>query len=149
MSAAAMQSRFRLNPQPPYSQKMSETRSEIRRIIREALQNITGDRMASMRWPSYWKDIVQRYHVMIVGWPEEVPFKNLSQVSNLAKLEILLRKWQNNETRFRRITDAELTVLSTEREARIEAGTEIDEGGDEEAEEEEVPQEGSSSNVGS
>ena len=61
-----------------------------------------------MRWPSYWKDIVVKYHVVIEGWPHtEVPFRNLSDVSNLPKLELLLRGWRDGSIRFRRITEAQ------------------------------------------
>lgn len=95
---------------------MSETRAEIRRIVKEALRAITQDPNASMRWPSYWKDIVVKYHVIIEGWPhDEVPFRNLSDVSNLQKLDILLRGWQTGQIFFRRLSDEEFEVLSAAR----------------------------------
>ena len=69
-----------------------------------------------MRWPSYWKDIVVKYRVIIVGWPhDEVPFRNLSDVSNLQKLELLLKGWQENTIYFRRLSDAEFASMSEER----------------------------------
>ena len=70
-----------------------------------------------MHWPTYWKDVVARYHVIIEGWPEDVPFRNLSDVSNLGKLEQLLRGWQSGTIRFRRISDAEFALLNAQREA--------------------------------
>ena len=73
-----------------------------------------------MRWPSYWKDIVVKYHVIIEGWPHtEVPFRNLSDVSNLQKLEILLRGWQSGEIFFRRLSDAEFEMLDAARAAAV------------------------------
>ncbi|KZT69293.1 hypothetical protein DAEQUDRAFT_738185 [Daedalea quercina L-15889] len=114
---ASQQSKFRLNPKPTYSERMSETRGEIRRIMKEALRRITGDEVATMHWPTYWKDVVARYHVIIEGWPEDVPFRNLSDVSNLGKLEQLLHGWQNGDIFFRRISDAEFAALSAQREA--------------------------------
>ena len=131
---ASQQSKFRLNPKPTYSERMSETRGEIRRIMKEALRtcrlmtssgsalmfeagHITGDEVATMHWPTYWKDVVARYHVIIEGWPEDVPFRNLSDVSNLGKLEQLLRGWQSGTIRFRRISDAEFALLNAQREA--------------------------------
>lgn len=69
-----------------------------------------------MRWPSYWKDIVVKYRVVIVGWPhDEVPFRNLSDVSNLQKLELLLKGWQEHTIYFRRLTDQEFATMSEER----------------------------------
>ncbi|EKM50583.1 uncharacterized protein PHACADRAFT_263940 [Phanerochaete carnosa HHB-10118-sp] len=115
---AAQQTKFRAIPRRSYSERMSETRAEIRRIVKEALRAITQDPNASMRWPSYWKDIVIKYHVIIEGWPhEEVPFRNLSDVSNLQKLEILLRGWQSGEIFFRQLSEEEFEVLSAAREA--------------------------------
>ena len=74
-----------------------------------------------MRWPSYWKDIVVKYHVVIEGWPHaEVPFRNLSDVSNLQKLELLLRGWQSGQIYFRRVTDQEFEQMSLAR-ASMEA----------------------------
>ena len=70
-----------------------------------------------MRWPSYWKDIVVKYRVVIVGWPhDEVPFRNLSDVSNLQKLDLLLRGWQERNIYFRRISEAEFAMMDNERQ---------------------------------
>ncbi|KAH8104079.1 hypothetical protein BXZ70DRAFT_905192 [Cristinia sonorae] len=114
--AAAHQSKFRVVPKKSYSERMSETRAEIRRIMRDALREITQDENASMRWPSFWKDIVVKYRVMIIGWPyDEVPFRNLSDVSNLQKLDLLLKGWQEHTIYFRRLTDAEFASMSEER----------------------------------
>ncbi|KAI0788885.1 hypothetical protein C8Q75DRAFT_807618 [Abortiporus biennis] len=121
--AAAHQTKFRVVPKKSYSERMSETRAEIRRIMKEALRDITQDENASMRWPSYWKDIVVKYRVAIVGWPyNEVPFRNLSDVSNLQKLELLLRGWQEKTIYFRHITDAEFAMMDAERASQIDTG---------------------------
>lgn len=63
-----------------------------------------------MNWSrkSYLKNVVQRYLVRIEGWPlNEVPFRNLSDVSNLPKLELLLRGWHGGSIAFCRISEAE------------------------------------------
>ncbi|KAI0690979.1 hypothetical protein BC835DRAFT_155869 [Cytidiella melzeri] len=121
--AASQQTKFRVNPKRSYSERMSETRAEIRRIMKEALRAITQDPSASMRWPSYWKDVVCKYRVVVEGWPhDDVPFRNLSDVPNLQKLEILLRGWQAGEIYFRRLSEAEFTVLSAARAAHIDQG---------------------------
>ena len=52
------------------------------------------------------KNVVQRYRVRIEGWPYvEVPFRNLSYVSNLGKLEMLLQGWKDGSIRFIRMND--------------------------------------------
>ena len=58
------------------------------------------------------RDVVARYRVRIEGWPlREVPFKNLSDVPNLGKLEFLLARWKSGETFFRRISQAEYDAM--------------------------------------
>ena len=54
------------------------------------------------------QNIVTRYRVRVEGWPlGAVPFKNLSDVSSLPKLKLLLIGWKEGYIRFCRITDAE------------------------------------------
>lgn len=58
------------------------------------------------------KNVVQRYLVRIEGWPlNEVPFRNLSDVSNLPKLELLLRGWREGAIAFRRISEAQYSAM--------------------------------------
>lgn len=87
---------------------------------------ITGDTSARMEWKYYWRNVVQRYQVVIEGWPDNIPFGNLSNYSNsLADLEALLRKWRCGSIYWKEITDHELQQLNKERDERIERG-EID-----------------------
>ncbi|KAI0768845.1 hypothetical protein BD413DRAFT_605260 [Trametes elegans] len=97
---------FRLNAKPTYSERMTDARSELRAI--------TQDDTASMSWSrkSYLKNIVTRYRIRIEGWPlAEVPFRNLSDVSNLGKLELLLQGWKAGTIRFRRISDEQVRAM--------------------------------------
>ena len=58
------------------------------------------------------KNIVTRYRVRVEGWPlGEVPFKNLSDISNLPKLNLLLLGWKEGSIGFRKITNAEYTEM--------------------------------------
>ncbi|KAI6029222.1 hypothetical protein PISMIDRAFT_107954 [Pisolithus microcarpus 441] len=48
-----------------------------------------------MQWVHYFQNVVTWYLVVIKGWPDEIPFTNLSNVSNvLHQLEGLLCKWE-------------------------------------------------------
>ncbi|KAG2365336.1 hypothetical protein BDR07DRAFT_1481456 [Suillus spraguei] len=61
-------------------------------------EEITQDPKAWMHWAHYWRNVVQRYLVVIEGWPENIPFVNLSTVSSaLPDLEMLLDKWKTGE----------------------------------------------------
>ncbi|EMD38963.1 hypothetical protein CERSUDRAFT_112677 [Gelatoporia subvermispora B] len=129
------QSRFRVNPKPTYSERMSQTRAEIRSLIQVKLRDITLDDTATMRYPTFWRDVTEKYHVIVEGWPRDIPFKNLSDLSNVQVLETLLQGWQSGTIRFRRITDAEFRQLAEARRAQQAAlqqqGIEQDEGADE------------------
>lgn len=58
------------------------------------------------------RDVVTRYRVRIEGWPlADVPFKNLSDVPNLGKLEHLLRGWQDGSIHFRHIDEEEWRAM--------------------------------------
>ncbi|TBU34005.1 hypothetical protein BD309DRAFT_989589 [Dichomitus squalens] len=108
------QHRFRVNPQPSYSERMTQTRSELRTLVKQKLCDITGEPNAQMRWTrtAYMRDVVSRYRVRIEGWPlSEIPLKNLSDVPNLGKLELLLARWRAGTIYFRRISQAEYDAM--------------------------------------
>ncbi|KAI0355964.1 hypothetical protein OH77DRAFT_1424249 [Trametes cingulata] len=71
---------------------------------------IAGEYTAQMRWswPAYLQDVVSVYRVRIEGWPlTEVPTLNLSDITHLRRLELLLREWKEGSTYFRAIDEAE------------------------------------------
>lgn len=58
------------------------------------------------------RDVVSRYRVQVEGWPlEDVPFRNLSDIPNLGKLELLLARWKDETTYFRTISQAEYDAM--------------------------------------
>jgi hypothetical protein len=76
-----------------------------------------------MQWANYWRNVVQRYRVMIEGWPENFPFANLSAVSRgLPELENLLRKWRSGAIFWKHLTSDEFERLEKEHEEKIESG---------------------------
>jgi hypothetical protein len=76
-----------------------------------------------MEWKYYWRNVVKRYHVMIEGWPDKIPFRNLSDASSpLPDLENLLRKWRNGKIYWKKLTENEINALDLERNAQIENG---------------------------
>ncbi|KAI0741815.1 hypothetical protein C8Q80DRAFT_1123601 [Daedaleopsis nitida] len=108
------QHKFRVNPKQTYSERMTSTRSELRQLVRESLCAVANEPNAAMRWArgAYIRDVVTRYRVRIEGWPlDEVPFKNLSDVPNLPKLELLLKGWKEGTIYFRRISEAEFQQM--------------------------------------
>ena len=87
---------------------------------------ITGDTTARMEWKHYWQNVVQRHKAVIEGWPENIPFCNLSDGSGLlADLETLRCKWCCGTTYWKQITEHELIGMCQDRDTRIERGEEV------------------------
>ncbi|KAG2741539.1 hypothetical protein P692DRAFT_20750831 [Suillus brevipes Sb2] len=106
-----------------HQQRVSEIRSSIRDIINRTLREVTGDSDAKMQWAYYFRNIVQRYQVMIEGWPKHIPFVNLSKVSSaLPELEMLLRKWELGTTHWKVLTDADFEKVRLECSEMLESG---------------------------
>jgi hypothetical protein len=86
-------------------------------------EEVTGEPRAKMQWVHYFRNIVQRYQVIVEGWPESIPFTNLSKVSSvLPELEKLLYKWESGTTYWRTIDDEELEQLRQEHNEKVESG---------------------------
>ncbi|KAI0831891.1 hypothetical protein BC628DRAFT_565048 [Trametes gibbosa] len=106
--------KFRLNKPKSYSDRMTDTRAEVRALVKHKLREITGQPGAQMKWAqtAYMRDVVSRYRVRIEGWPvAEIEFKNLSNIPNLRKLELLLRGWKDETIYFRQINEEEYQAM--------------------------------------
>jgi len=76
-----------------------------------------------MHWANYWCNIVQWYLVIIEGWPDNIPFVNLSSVSSaLRDLEMLLCKWQSHAIYWRCLNEDEYQALLEECNKKLESG---------------------------
>ncbi|KAF8345221.1 hypothetical protein F5887DRAFT_834432, partial [Amanita rubescens] len=104
-----------------HKQAVSAKRSAIRNEINKQLRIITGDESAQMEWKHYWRKVVARHKVMIEGWPDSVPFKNLSEASSaLPELKMLLGRWEDGRTYWKQLTDEEAEHIVEERKAQGE-----------------------------
>ncbi|KDQ49652.1 hypothetical protein JAAARDRAFT_143106 [Jaapia argillacea MUCL 33604] len=110
-----------------HKHRLSSARSFLRELINSKLIEITNDTAASMKWTQYWRDIVVKYRVVIHGWPDDIPFGNLSDVvKTLHEYESLTRKWQKGKITFRTLTEQEFAAMDEKRQQQVENG-EIDE----------------------
>ena len=76
-----------------------------------------------MQWAQYFRNVVALYNVIIEGWPEAIPFANLSSTSSsLSQLELLLQKWEMGMTYWKEISDEEVEELRQKRNEQIEGG---------------------------
>ena len=74
--------------------------------------------MATYIWSKYkfyHENIVHCHHVMLVGWPQNIPFKNLSKCSSsLQELQSFLRNLVDGKTYWKTITEEKLNKLENE-----------------------------------
>jgi hypothetical protein len=76
-----------------------------------------------MEYKHYWRNVVMRYHVVLEGWPDDIPFRNLSETSSpLDSLEKLLQRLQHKKTYWKKLTDNEFKKLDREHSAQMENG---------------------------
>ncbi|KAG2339222.1 hypothetical protein BDR05DRAFT_1003492 [Suillus weaverae] len=101
---------------------VSDAHSAIRKIINSG--KITGDPRVNMQWTHYFRNIVRCYQVMIVGWPDNIPFVNLSKVSRaLPELERLFDLWDTHITCWKTLTDEEFMKMCQECNKKLKSGT--------------------------
>ena len=86
-------------------------------------EEITKDIGAHMKHKLYHEKIVQHHHVMLMGWPQNILFKNLGECSSsLQELQSLLEKLLNGQMYWKTITEDELNELEDEHKKQIEDG---------------------------
>ena len=77
-----------------------------------------------MHWKHYWQNIIVCYHVLIEGWPDNIPFKNLSEVLlSLSALESLLQKLKAGKIYWKTISDGEFKDMRAAHKAGVDDGT--------------------------
>ncbi|KAG1725909.1 hypothetical protein EDB19DRAFT_1833612 [Suillus lakei] len=87
-------------------------------------EKVTGNPKATMQWTHFFRNIVKRYSVVIEGWPEQIPFVNLSTASSsLTDLKMLLRKWRSGLISWKHITPEQLEDMEKDRDEDLENGT--------------------------
>ncbi|KAG2337985.1 hypothetical protein BDR05DRAFT_1004606 [Suillus weaverae] len=103
-----------------HQQRVSDARSAIRKIVTSGLREITGKPGANMQWAHYFRNIVEHYQVIIVGWPDNIPFVNLSKASSaLPELQKLFDMCETGITHWKTLTDEEFAKLREECNAKL------------------------------
>ncbi|KAF8123534.1 hypothetical protein EV363DRAFT_1074124, partial [Boletus edulis] len=106
-----------------HATRVANIRGTIREIITTKLREITGDPAARMHWSYYFRNVVSRHQVIIEGWPESIPFANLSNAcSSMTHLETLLRNWEDGTTHWKTLTDTEFEKLRQKRNEQLGEG---------------------------
>ncbi|EIW51344.1 uncharacterized protein TRAVEDRAFT_54645, partial [Trametes versicolor FP-101664 SS1] len=91
-----------------YARREMQLRSEVRQGLKDKLVARVGhvDPEVSMRWTvsGLCEDIYLRHRLKLVGWPEGIVFGDLSKVTGLARIWILVRALRSGELTFEPIT---------------------------------------------
>lgn len=86
-----------------------DLRGDIRKELGAKLAEVTGDPNAVMCYANYERDIVQKYRVVLEGWPFPV-IRNLSEESaSNSVLAKLLHSLRTDACYFRKLSDLELS----------------------------------------
>ncbi|KAF8531757.1 hypothetical protein JB92DRAFT_2848659 [Gautieria morchelliformis] len=97
------------------------------RVIRNVLRQITGDPEAEMSYARYESGIVDRYQVVMEGWPLEGYIRSPCKIGTMKALERLTNALEGSKDvaptcRFRRLSDKEYAAHKVGREANSGAG---------------------------
>ncbi|KAM5531125.1 hypothetical protein V8D89_013083 [Ganoderma adspersum] len=104
----------RMKP-PPYSDRRGYVRGHLREDIDDKLREVTGDDEAGMYWTleDYIESVVLQHGVKLVGWPPDIPFRNLSNIpGGVSVLTHLEHRWESGILKFVRITEDERRAAS-------------------------------------
>ncbi|KAG9091257.1 hypothetical protein FS749_016672 [Ceratobasidium sp. UAMH 11750] len=89
-------------------QSSLDIRGQIRVLLGQKLAQISGDPKATMSYARYERDIVDRYGIILEGWPFPVLRNLADERASNTELALLHRRLANNECFFRKLTDAEI-----------------------------------------
>ena len=71
------------------------------------LEDLTGDENITMKYrkQKYLEDIVLEHHLQLVGWPQGIPFANVSDLTGgIPIIERLIGELQSGQLHFRRVS---------------------------------------------
>ncbi|OSC96577.1 hypothetical protein PYCCODRAFT_1377310 [Trametes coccinea BRFM310] len=94
-----------------YATRIGRERGMLRTVITDGLVAITSDPRATMHWTrwTFFRFVFLAYGVKLVGWPQEIPFVNLSHKSMTStNIRALLDAWASGQMRWVEATPREL-----------------------------------------
>lgn len=71
-------------------------------------EHMTGRKQVPMNYANYWTKIVERYHIMLAGWPQNVKFANPSDIATLPELKRLRDALKWKKCHWVRLTAAQV-----------------------------------------
>ncbi|KAI0667201.1 hypothetical protein C8Q78DRAFT_948678, partial [Trametes maxima] len=92
-----------------YARREIRLRGELRQIMNNALAAATNDPHARMSWTlaQFLRRIFLRYQLKLIGWPKGLVWQNLSNITGLARISLLIHLFKAGLMRFEPNTPAE------------------------------------------
>ncbi|KAI0702822.1 hypothetical protein C8T65DRAFT_579055 [Cerioporus squamosus] len=93
-----------------YARMETKLRGELRKEMNAELSCLAGRGGAKMRWTvkSYYLYVFLRYRIQLRGWPREIPFMNLSDITGWRRISLLSKRWKTGKMYFAPVSDAAL-----------------------------------------
>ncbi|KAH7903694.1 hypothetical protein BJ138DRAFT_1020229 [Hygrophoropsis aurantiaca] len=103
---------------------LANMRKEVTKLISSGL-NYAAGKDIKMNYLNYEKGIVESYSVQLVGWPNDVPFTNPSNIGTIGEMRKLREDLKSGTCHWKKLTQRELNAFRTELKTRRAAGENI------------------------
>ncbi|EPS94663.1 hypothetical protein FOMPIDRAFT_87309 [Fomitopsis schrenkii] len=113
------------------SSPLAEKRSLLRTVLTARLRELTNEPRVRMRYNEHdmWQHVVHKHGYRLVGWPESIPFVNLSRLKGGRRpIEELLELWNMGTLTFVRVESLDAVFAlkprtNRKRASRCDLGT--------------------------
>ncbi|KAM5541992.1 hypothetical protein V8D89_004302 [Ganoderma adspersum] len=94
---------------PNYARREGELKGGTRKSMDATVASMSGIPGSKMRWTlkAYLKYVFLALRIKLVGWPPNIPFMNLSDITGLARLSRITTLWESGRMYFAPVTDEE------------------------------------------
>ncbi|KAF8517055.1 hypothetical protein BU17DRAFT_67170 [Hysterangium stoloniferum] len=100
--------------------RRSLQKSQIRSTVRDRLRKITGEDGLNMEWTAYKDLIIDKYHVILDGWPKDIVF-NPADLGTKS-LAVVIAALEDGTCNWKKLTEESYIKYVQERERKIQAG---------------------------
>ncbi|KIL64038.1 hypothetical protein M378DRAFT_39305, partial [Amanita muscaria Koide BX008] len=91
----------------PKTDTLVSMRSECANLITESLQTITQNKKVTMNYANYDRAIVQKFHVKLVGWPEDIKFATPHTIYTVDEARLLRHYLQEKSCHWVKLSKQE------------------------------------------
>ncbi|KAF8519507.1 hypothetical protein BU17DRAFT_65911 [Hysterangium stoloniferum] len=100
--------------------RRSLQKSQIRSTVRDRLCKITGEDGLNMEWTAYEDLIIDKYHVILDGWPKDIVF-NPADLGTKS-LAVVIAALEDGTCNWKKLTEESYIKYVQECERKIQAG---------------------------